>query len=353
MLINPRHTATLSKRGIALGAMHKVDDMNLEQITNAANGAGCTKEEALWAVENLSAAELTELTDGLREKHFGNKVQICTIINARAVPCAEDCTFCSQSGHNNSGFKGFGLRKHEEIMEGAQKSADAKAGNYGIVTSGSTVKGASLDQVCESIKVINSDDSIPSACGSFGRMSTEQLQQLKDAGLTRYHHNLETSENFYSTICKTHDWSERVDTVKRALDVGLNVCSGGLFGLGESWEDRADLAKTVKELGVDSVPVNFLYAHEGTPMANQPPLPAEEALRIIALYRLMMPSVTVRICGGRVSILGERMKDMFAYGANAFMTGDYLTIGGLTPADDHKMIADAGLVIDENDACGN
>jgi biotin synthase len=335
-----------------VNATQAVDGLTLDDITKAANDKGCTREQALWAVQNLSAEELTQITLPLREKHFGNKIQICTIMNARAVPCAENCTFCSQSGHNNSGFQGFGLRSHEEIMADAEKSAQAKARNFGIVTSGSTVKGASLDKICASAKEINSKAELPNACGSLGRMNTEQLQQLKDAGLTRYHHNLETSEKFYPTVCTTHDWSSRVDTVKRALAVGLNVCCGGLFGLGESWDDRADLAETIKGLGVDSVPINFLFAHEGTPMAKQPPLPTDEALRIIALYRLMMPAVTVRICGGRVLILGDRAPEMFTYGANAFMTGDYLTINGRTPKDDHLMLEEAGLVIDEKDACG-
>ena len=320
--------------------------MNYSEIYKAAVNGGCSKEQGLWAVVNLSAEELTGITDELRAKTFGEKVELCAIINARSGCCPEDCTYCSQSAHNSADIEVFDLLNNQQLYAGAERAAAASAAYFGIVTSGATVAGQDLDSVSEGISVI-AGAVLPFPCASFGRMNKEQLIQLKDAGIERYHHNLETSERFYSQVCRTHDWQDRVDTVRAALEVGLKVCSGGLFGLGESWEDRADLAVTVKELGVDSVPLNFLHSHPGTPLAGQPPLGAEEALRIVALYRLIMPEVTLRVCGGRPKILGERMAEMFVYGANAFMTGDYLTTSGITPESDRTLVVSQGLRIDE------
>lgn len=321
--------------------------MNYKKIKEAALGGGCSKEDALWAVDNLTSEELTKITEKLRINRFGNKVSLCVIMNARCGCCPENCTFCSQSAHNKSEVTVFGFKNNDEIRENAKKAKEYSASNFGIVTSGVTVKDLDLEVVCEGIYAMTESTGFPNFCASFGRMSFEQLEQLKKAGLSRYHHNLETSQKFYPEVCTTHDWQERVDTVKNALAAGLNVCSGGLFGLGESWDDRADLALVLKDLGVDSVPLNFLHAHDGTPLESQAPLLAEEALRIIALYRLMLPEVTLRICGGRPKILGDRMREMFRYGANAFMTGDYLTTSGITPQSDIDMIKAEGLIVEE------
>ncbi len=321
--------------------------MNYQKIKEVAISVGCSKEEALWAVDNLTSDELTMITEKLRINRFGNKVSLCVIMNARCGCCPEDCTFCSQSAHNKSEVTVFGFKNNSEIKENARQAKGYSANNFGIVTSGVTVKDLALEVVCEGIHDMAEYEGYPNLCASFGRMSAEQLGQLKNAGLSRYHHNLETSQRFYPEVCTTHDWQERVDTVKNALATGLSVCSGGLFGLGESWDDRADLAFVLKELGVDSVPLNFLHSHDGTPLGNQTPLSSEEALRIIALYRLILPEVTLRVCGGRPKILGDRMPEMFRYGANAFMTGDYLTTSGITPQSDIEMIKEEGLIVEE------
>jgi len=179
----------------------------------------------------------------------------------------------------------------------------------------------------------------------LGRLTFEQFKKLKNAGLNRYHHNLETSERFYPEICTTHSWKERVETVLLAKEAGFAVCSGGLFGLGENWEDRIDLAITLKELDVDCVPINFLNAIPGTPMAVQKKLTPDEALKIVSLYRYVLPNKTVRVCGGRPTILKERQNEMYDAGANAIMTGDYLTSYGITPELDIKNINELGLKV--------
>jgi len=166
---------------------------------------------------------------------------------------------------------------------------------------------------------------------------------LKNAGLTRYHHNLETSESFYPHICSTQSWRDRYDTIRLAKESGLETCSGALFGMGESWQDRAELAVTLGELGVNSVPINFLHAHSGTPLETQTPLTSDEALRIIALFRYLLPTTTIRICGGRPKILADKQSQMFAAGANAMMTGNYLTLNGFSPESDRQMLEQLGL----------
>jgi len=182
-------------------------------------------------------------------------------------------------------------------------------------------------------------------CASLGRLAPAELVQLKQAGIGRFHHNLESSKAYYPSICSTQTWQQRFDTVKAAQAAGLDICSGGLFGLGESWEDRIDLALTLRELEVDSVPINFLYAHPGTALKAIPALSADEALRIVALYRFLLPQTTLRICGGRTHVLGDRQSELFAAGANGIMTGGYLTVAGSQYEADLAMIDELGLQV--------
>jgi biotin synthase len=183
-------------------------------------------------------------------------------------------------------------------------------------------------------------------CASLGRLDEPGLRLLKDAGLARYHHNLESSRTFFPHLCTTHTWDERLATLRAAQAAGLEVCSGGLFGAGETWEDRVDLALALRDLGVQQVPINFLNPIPGTPLENQPRLAADEGLRLIAIYRLLLPTATLRLCGGRPTTLGERQAEMFHAGANALMTGDYLTTAGLSPDADRALVANLGLTLD-------
>ncbi len=320
---------------------------NLNEITlEAIDGQGCSRENALKLATECGLDELKDSATKIREHFFNNKVNLCVIINARSGACVEDCRYCSQSAHNDSPVEIYDLLPEEKIVGEAKKLSASGAKNYGVVTSGATVEGEDLNKLCETLGKIPAESGLQ-PCASLGRFNEEKLTKLKNAGLARYHHNLETSKNFYPEICTTHDWSERVDTVRAAFAAGLDVCSGGLFGLGESWEDRIDLAITIRELGVKNVPLNFLHSHPGTPMANHPPLTTDEALRIIAVYRHLLPDATLRVCGGRPKILNERQGEIFAYGANAMMTGNYLTTSGITPEKDLEMIKSLGLKIDK------
>ncbi len=281
--------------------------------------------------------ELFRVTGNLRERSFGDEIETCMIVNAKCGLCPNNCAFCSQSVHHNSQVTTYPMLETQQLIAEAEAAADSGATHFGIVTSGATVSSREIGQIAEAVSTVSRSGRIK-MCASLGRLDRESLVRLKDAGLTRYHHNLETSEAFYPTICDTQNWRGRHATVRRAIDAGLEVCSGALFGLGESWEDRANLAVSLRELGVNSVPLNFLHAHPGTPLADHPPLTAEDALRIIALFRLILPQTSLRICGGRPKILADRQHRMFDAGANALMTGNYLTTSGITPESDRRMI---------------
>ncbi len=320
----------------------------LKQIEkNALAGKGCSKSEAMWLAREAQEIEFFAAATRIREHRFGKKVQLCSIINAKSGQCDMDCRFCSQSGHNRTEIEAYPFMEGHVLESRIREDLAEGDRLCGVVTSGGKLSSSELEEFAATVKKIGIGQKAP-VCGSLGRLAPEELILLKEAGVTRFHHNLEASENFYPHICSTQQWSQRLETVNAAQAAGLNVCSGGLFGLGESWDDRIDLALTLRELGVDSVPINFLYPHEGTPMKDRPPLSAEEALRIIALYRLMLPETTLRICGGRTHVLGDRQADLFAAGANGLMTGNYLTVAGSQYATDLAMIRHLGLQIASN-----
>jgi len=220
-----------------------------------------------------------------------------------------------------------------------QKLWEQNIPRVGWVSSGCSLSAQELDAVSAAAMPLLADkDAHLSCCASLGQLETPALQQLQSAGFSRYHHNLETSERFYPSICTTQRWRDRRATVERVKELGWTVCSGGLFGLGETWEDRWELALTLQKLEVDSVPINFLNPIRGTPLADCAPLSPEEALRIVALFRLTLPKATIRICGGRPTVFASREQDelLFRAGANAFMTGNYLTTTGISPEKDRE-----------------
>ncbi len=306
-------------------------------------GVGCSAAEAQALVELDEAALFAAATE-IRAAFFGKRVELCCIVNAKSGRCDMDCRFCSQSGHNSTEIEIYPFMDARDLEN--QVRDDIKAGDRkcGVVTSGGKLSTDELKELAATVKRIGGGAEAP-VCGSLGRLTPEDLALLKESGVTRFHHNLEASETYYPEICSTQDWTSRRDTVRAAQEAGLKVCSGGLFGLGESWDDRVDLAITLRELGVDSVPINFLYAHSGTPLKDQEPLTASEALKIIAIYRFLLPNVTLRVCGGRAHILGDRQSELFAAGANGLMTGNYLTVAGSQNEADLEMIRALGLEV--------
>lgn len=292
-----------------------------------ANG-GLNREEARLLID-LPEPVLFASATCIREHYFRNKVEACFIINAKSGDCNMNCKFCSQSGFNHTEIEHYPFKSGVELEQIITSWEPYPVGRCGIVTSGGALTDDDVEKLAQFIEQrMVSGKKKPQICGSLGRLKHHALERLKKAGMTRLHHNLETSEQFYPQVCTTQKWRDRMDTVRQAKEHGLSICCGGLFGLGETWEDRMDFAYQLKEEGIRNIPMNFLYPHPGTPMATQPVISPEEGLRIIALFRHIIPDATLRVCGGRVSVLRERQYDMFAAGANAFMTGNYLTIPG-------------------------
>ena len=301
-----------------------------------------SKEEAKKALEQ-DLYSLLYAAYKVRKMNFGNKVHFCSIVNAKSGRCSEDCKFCSQSAHHGTDIEEYELIDSKKILDAAIEAERNGAKRFGIVTSGVSIKGNNeWENLCESIGLLRSKTSLE-IDASLGCLNIEQAKRLKDAGLCKYHHNLETSSGYFSNICSTHSYEERLNTLRAVKTAGLKLCSGGLFGLGESWDDRIDLAFELKEIDPDTIPLNFLVSIPGTPMENTPALIPRDILRTIALYRLIFPDKEISVCGGREKNLRDLQSWIFYAGATGGMIGNYLTTKGCNPKDDLQMLYDLGL----------
>ena len=316
---------------------------NLEKLTNKVlNGGYVTKEEALY----LYTRPLNELCTNANiiRKHFcSNKFDICTIINGKSGKCSEDCKFCAQSSYNKTSTPQYPLLPIDKIVEDAKYNYNQGVLRYSIVTSGRKLSDTEIDEMCIAIKRIKEEIGI-SICVSFGLLDETQFRKLKLAGVTRVHNNIETSKNNFSNICTTHTFDEKIKTIKAAQKAGLTVCSGGIMGLGESIEDRIDMAFTLKELGIKNIPINMLNPIKGTPFSNNTKLTKSDMERIVAVYRYIIPQATIRLAGGR-GLLEDKGKGCFLSGANAAISGDMLTTAGINIKTDLKIINELGYEV--------
>jgi biotin synthase len=283
--------------------------------------------------------ELLSLADEMRREHIGNCVRTCGVVNAKSGACSEDCKFCAQSAHHNADTEIYGLKSVEEIVRSAARAKDNGADRFGIVTSGNRLSRRELDDVALAVRSIKEDTGIE-MCASLGALTPEELGTLREAGLSRYHHNIETSPGFYTSIVSTHSHEERVNTIKNAKAAGLEVCSGGILGMGESWEDRIDMALLLAGLEVDSVPLNFLVPVKGTPLENSGSISPFDAVRATAIFRLVLESADIKIVAGREGLLKDYQAMLYLAGANGMMVGGYLTTGGRSVSDDNRLIRD-------------
>jgi biotin synthase len=300
-------------------------------------------------IETLCQESRTDIDDLLywanqiRKQFFDNKVQVCSIVPGRLGGCDQDCAFCAQSVRYNTHIdKKPKVLNDEEILAAARKAKEKGVGHFGIVYSGKAVSEKEVARLEQLIEQITNDIGIP-VCGGFGILSQSQLKRLAKAGMQRYNHNLETSRNHFGKIVSTHTYNDRIDTIKASVDAGLGVCAGGLFGIGETETDRIDMALQIRDLGVDMAPLNFLHPIPGTPMGDRTPLTPREILRIIALYRFILPRTNLKVAGGRVLNLRDTQSWIFYAGCTSIITGDYLTTAGRAVQDDMRMLADLGL----------
>lgn len=294
-----------------------------------------TREEALFLYKE-DLGDLTRYADMIRDYFCGNQFDMCTIINGKSGLCSENCKFCAQSSHYNTGSKVYSLLSEEEILADAKKNADQGVMRYSIVTAGRSLSDGEVDRMCQIIRRIKEEVHI-SVCVSFGLLKEDQFRRLKEAGAERVHNNLEASENFFPSVCTSHSFSDKVQAIRAAQAAGLDVCSGGIMGLGEGIEDRIDMALSLRDLGIDSIPVNMLNPIPGTPMEKYESLDEKEMQRIIAVYRFILPKAFIRLAGGR-GLMSDKGKACFMSGANAAISGDMLTTAGITVDKDKKLL---------------
>lgn len=285
---------------------------------------------------------LAAAADRIRIHFKGDRFDACSLINARSGRCSEDCAFCAQSARHNAQANVYGLRPAEDIVAAAHAARHSGASRFCTVTSGGALSDKDFDALVGSLERVRQEVDIALDV-SLGFLDDERAARLSAAGVTRYNHNLETSREHYPSICSTHSFDQRVETVRTALDSGFSACSGGIIGLGETPSQRLDLAFTLAEIGVDCVPINILDPRPGTPLENAVPLQPLEIIRSIALFRMILPTATIKIAGGRERNLGDFQALALRAGANGMIIGGYLTTVGRSLEADLKLIDQAGF----------
>ena len=313
-----------------------------EKIIKDPNYSISYEDACKFAASQDNTVDLIMCANKIRDKYKKNNIFTCSIINAKSGRCSEDCAFCAQSAHHKTGIETYPLLEKEKILNNSIVMEEAGATKYSMVTSGHSLSGREIDSIGQAAEEINKKTDL-SVCASLGQLTETMAIKLKKKGITTYHHNLETARSYFDQICTTHEYDEDVRTIKIAKSAGLKICSGGILGLGETWAQRVELAFFLKELEVDSIPINFLNPIQGTRMENRSLLPSMEALKCIALFRVINPDKDITICGGREKTLGDFQSWIFMAGANGLMIGNYLTTKGRSSEMDMDMIRQMGV----------
>lgn len=312
----------------------------------AISGISPTMEEAL-AVLKAEDDELLPIMHAafrVRRHYYGKKVKLNMIINAKSGLCPEDCGYCSQSIVSTAPVKKYTMLDKETLLAGAREALSRQAGTYCIVAAGRGPTEKELGQVIEAVKEIR--ETMPlKICACLGLLKDHQAEQLAEAGVHRYNHNINTSKSNYSSITTTHTYDQRVETVQKAKQSGMSPCSGVIIGMGESDEEIVEMAMTLREMDADSIPINFLNAIPGTPLENAIPTPPIKALKTLALFRFICPSKELRAAGGREVNL-RSLQPLALYAVNSLFVGDYLTTEGQDVSADHRIIEDLGFEIE-------
>ncbi|MBR4597997.1 MAG: biotin synthase BioB [Opitutales bacterium] len=295
---------------------------------------------ALDFASRADTAELCRAADAVRGHFFGNKIETCSIVNARSGRCPENCKWCAQSAHSKTSAEVYPLMSSGALLAAAKASDEAKIERFSIVTSGRTLTDADVEAVACAFKKMRAQTGLK-LCGSLGLLTKPQLQKLFEAGMTRYHCNLETAPSFFPKLCSTHTIQDKIRTINWAREVGLQICSGGIIGMGETFEQRVELAIALREVGSMSIPVNILNPIKGTPLENSKRLSNDEILRAFAMFRLINPAAHIRFAGGRI-LVGDLQKSLLKSGVSAAIVGDMLTTVGAKVSDDFAMFGELG-----------
>ncbi|MBU3214757.1 biotin synthase BioB [Clostridium estertheticum] len=307
------------------------------------NGKRLKRDDNLEFLLTTNLKELCSGANSIREKLCGEKVDLCTIINGRSGKCSENCKFCAQSAHHNTSIEEYDFLNPDVILEDCKKNEANGVHRYSIVTAGRSLTGHDFDKAIEAYKKMHEECKI-NLCASHGFLTGEEFIRLKEAGVTMYHENIETSKRNFHNICTTHSYEDKIKEIKLAQKSGLKVCSGGIIGMGETWEDRIDMAISLSELGIISIPINVLMPIKGTPFGNLERISEVDILRTIAIFRYLNPTSYIRMAAGRTYFADGGSK-LFLSGANATLTGDMLTTVGNNTDQDKIMLTALGFDI--------
>ena len=304
-------------------------------------GRRISREDDLSTFLTCDLKELCDGADHIREHFIGDKVDLCSIINGRSGRCPEDCKYCAQSAHKHTSCEIYDFLPEEKIVEACKLNEREGVDRFSIVTAGRSLSGEEFEKAIHAYETMHAECKID-LCASMGFLNAEQLHRLQEAGVTSYHHNIETSRRNFSNICTTHTYEQKIETLKLVKEEGMCACSGGIIGMGETWEDRLDMAISLAELGIDSIPINALMPIEGTPLENQPQLTEDEILRTIAFFRYINPEANIRLAAGR-ALLTNDGEIAFQAGASATITGNMLTTAACaTIRSDKQMLENLG-----------
>lgn len=317
----------------------------LEDITaRALRGIPATVEEAAALNDRYTTDELCDAADKVRAARTGNEIDTCSIVNARSGRCPEDCKWCAQSAHHKTGISEYDIIPEKELLESLKSNTDRGVRRFSLVTSGRRVSAAQIDRFCNLYRLARSKSRIY-LCASMGLLGKEELQKLRDAGVKRYHCNLETSSSYFPNLCTTHTHADKLRTIAAAIEVGMEVCSGGIIGMGESMTQRLELAQEARQAGAVSIPINILQPIKGTPLENQQLISEDEVARTVALMRFVAPDCTLRFAGGRARLSKATTERILRGGMNGALVGDMLTTIGNNIDQDYKMFKDNGFTV--------
>ncbi len=305
------------------------------------DGRRLTRADDLSYFLTCNLTELCEGADRIREARIGEKVDLCSIINGRSGKCPEDCKYCAQSAHNHTNCEVYDFLPEEDILAACRVNEQEGVDRFSIVTAGKALTGEEFEKAIHAYETMHRECKID-LCASMGFLNAEQLHRLHEAGVTSYHHNIETSKRNFPNICTTHTYDMKIETLKLVKEEGMCACSGGIIGMGETWEDRLDMAISLAELGIDSIPINALMPIPGTPLEGQEQLSEADILRTIAFFRYINPDANIRLAAGR-ALLTNDGETAFQAGASATITGNMLTtVACATIRSDRNMLESLG-----------